>query len=186
MDLLAISSYVYLFAGDLLPTKPQAGLRPSFEDSAGRFVEQKDLEALCLTAELFDLKHQGLILIEGNGTITYIKKSGSNEMPKPPSTLAFRILETLRADSVKVPDFVKAFTKNKGIAEHIYEDLLRLELLKKSEAKKFLVIRSGDSSYDHLKIEALQGKVPQIQAKVENFKLDPTFVAVLAQIRSAL
>ncbi|MCX6783772.1 MAG: hypothetical protein NT141_01740 [candidate division WWE3 bacterium] len=186
MDLLAIGSLIYLFAGDILPAAPKEVLITPFKDAAGRYVERADLTALCLTAELFDLRRQGLILIEGNGTVTYLKKSGSNQMPSPISDLAIRIIDALKSEAVKLSDFVKKFENTKDTISIIYEDLKRLELVKKVEAKKFLFIKSPDFEFNRQKIEPLENLVPQVQAKIENYKLDPGFNEILAQIKGVI
>ena len=172
-----LPTYLYLFPTEFLPTVDKSNLETKFADSKKRLVDLKDITSLILAVTLSTLKKKGLLLIQGNGNITFLKKikdgGGSN--------LEVLLLKQIDVNSQNLEEVIKKINEEK-IMDLVKADLVASEVL----VTKKNLLGKEEIAPSPAKVTLLASQLPQVTEELEKLKADHLFLEVLAQTKKAM
>lgn len=186
MDYAALlPTYLYLFASQFIPRlSDEVATKDKFVDNSGHPVSKKELENTILAITLFELKKQGLLLLQGNGTVTFVKKPPTaEEILNSLSQLQSELLKAITTEPEKLTALVVSLKID--LMELVRADLIASGVLVNKAAKKLLVLPETKLLPNTGELTYLASHIPEAAEELEVLKKDSLFNEVLTQLKAA-
>jgi len=161
-----LPSYLYLFPSN-------------FSDQTQGATSHKDLESLCLAAELWELKKSGQISIQGNGTVSYLKRLTAQ---KPGTLFIKAIFELLGSGTTELSLLAVSLDP----LELVKGDLIAAKILDLKETPKLLVFKEKKLLPDPNQVQLLSNHLSEVILEIESLKKEREFNEILMQLKSQL